>query len=583
MRGFPGFVNQKVGGGPVASPALPANSLPSAPKLPNLNAPAVPTMPVLARPVPVVVVPVVPVVAVMATRPATVATVTRNLQAALGPELPTTTAPTTKGFPGFVSRNFNQVSQHQPSTSNAAMLNGLANLMSKPAPPAPDRRQAPRPAAPPAAPPASPPSSPPAPQSARPLVKIPEAPKAIPQPLARPMDLPRPPVLARPVLAQPTKAPQPPAQPKIPGLKAAELPKLPALNLPKLAAPELPKLQPVPEVAQKRSLAQKPVESQATVKAAEKKAPEAQATEVKTGVETPKVETKIPEVKPTKENQQAPRPSTENKPNERVEGPKAANAVSVSVSAPARATTPTPEKAVTRAENTELKVGEAQRQQVTSQQTPSTREQLTLAQQCGAGLSAGGGHGQGGGGGQQGRRQRQQDQQEGEVAIDEIHGADALGGDDQVQWWHLRGEENVHAFSSELREAMHAFRSPQDLPNIEFTPVRSQSKERGQERPQTPPVVVEEEAQRLDGVTLQGNDGLCLACGNELGGLDPRRCPACLKQAALETLVWLQADPRFIAYRVFLTLCRQPVSSRAVYRLRDFASLPQRAYCVQAA
>ena len=247
------------------------------------------------------------------------------------------------------------------------------------------------------------------------------------------------------------------------------------------------------------------------------------------------------------------------------------------------ATTPTPEKAVTRVENTELKVGEAQRQQITSLQTPNSREQLTLAQQSGAGLSAGSGYGQGGGGDQQGRQQRQHEQEEGAVAIDEVHGCEALGGDDQVQWWHLRGEENLQAFSSELREAMHAFRSPQNALELEFAPVRWQRKERPQERPETPPVQVQEEAKSLDQVRLQGEDGLCPACGNQLGGLDARRCPACLKQAALATLAWLQADPRYIAYRVFLTLCRQPVSSRAVYRLRDFASLPQRAYCVQAA
>lgn len=573
MRGFPGFVNQKMGAAAPTAPALPAGNLPTAAKLPNLAAPSLPQMPVMARPVPVVVVPVVPVVA---TRPATVATVTRNLQAALGPELPTVTTPTTKGFPGFVSRNFNQISQHQPTTSNPAMLTGLANLMSKPTPAAPDRRQAPRPAAP-AAPP----------QAARPAVKTPEPPKVTPQPVARPLDLPKPPVAARPTLAPPAKAPQPEPQPqpKLPAARMPQLPKMPALNLPKLAPPEMPKLQPLPEVVQKRPLAARPAENKAAVKTPEAKPTdsksfEAKPVENKSAAEAPKLETKAPEARPVKEAEQAPKQSNENKPSERVEAPKATNGAAD----PARvASSPTPEKAVTRAENTELKVGEAQRQQVSSVNAPNNREQLTLAQQSGVGLSAGGGHGQGGGGGQQGRQQRQQEQEEGEGAVDELHGAEALGGDDQVQWWHLRGEENLHAFSSELREAMHAFRTPQSSLDLEFAPVRSQRQDRPQEQPETTPLVVQEQESKLDQVTLQGDEDLCRACGNELGGLDPRRCPACLKQAALETLALLQADPRFLAYRVFLTLCRQPVSSRAVYRLRDFASLPQRAYCVQAA
>lgn len=568
MRGFPGFVNQKVGGGQAAPPALTPNSLPSAAKLPNLAAPSLPAMPVLARPVPVVVVPVAPVVVALATRPATVATVTRNLQAALGPQLPTVATPTSKGFPGFVSRNFNQISQHQPTTSNPAMLNGLANLMSKPNPALPNRRQAPRPAAPPA------------PPVSKPVVKAPEAPKILPQPIAKTAELPKPPVAARPPLAQP-KAPQPEAQSKLPRPKTPELPKLPLLNLPKLAVPELPKLQPLRETAPKLPLA-KPEENKPSLKAPEKASVEVKSAAVKAPGESPQPEAKASEARPVKETEQASKPSprSESKPSERGDDPKAIPATPATARV---ASTPTPEKAVTRAENTELKVGEAQRQQVTSLQAPNSREQLTLAQQSGAGLSAGGGYGQGGGGGQQGRQQRQHEQEEGEVALDEVHGSEALGGDDQVQWWHLRGEENLQAFSSELREAMHAFRSPQNSLELEFAPVRSQRKELRQERAEAPPLRVEEEAESLDQVRLQGDDDLCPACANQLGGLDARRCPACLKQAALETLAWLQADPRFLAYRVFLTLCRQPVSSRAVYRLRDFASLPQRAYCVQAA
>ena len=74
---------------------------------------------------------------------------------------------------------------------------------------------------------------------------------------------------------------------------------------------------------------------------------------------------------------------------------------------------------------------------------------------------------------------------------------------------------------------------------------------------------------------------ICLTCGAQLGALDPRRCPDCLRANALETLKLLTQDGNYLAYRVFLTACRVAVTSQGVYRLRDFASVPRGAYWVR--
>lgn len=564
MRGFPGFVNQKAGG---AAPAM-------LPKGPVLAAPSLPQMPVPARPA--VNVPAPPVVTVMVVpvlRPVTVATVTRNLQAALGPEAPPP-APTTRGFPGFISRNFNQVSQHQPGASNSNHLSGLANLFNQ-GPAATERRQARpapvRPAAPVLAKPAAP-AVPPAP--ARPAatvpvaVKKPEQAKApAPNPSAE---------LPRPAVAVQASAPQPKAAPPQPQpLAAARTPELPKLDLPKPAAPPVALLRGA-------QLGQGKAKVQSTAPAPSP----SNSSGLKPAAQAPEVEAKAPapESKPGARQTELTKPVADTSPADRLESPSTV----ARASAPAQVPQAAPVKAnleklaQVRPENSEVKVGELQRQQVNSLQAPVSREQLALAQQSGAGLSAGGGSGQGGGGGQQGRQRRRQ---EGEEGMEEIGSAESLGGDDQVQWWHLRGEENLRVLSSELREAMFLLRTPQRPLGVEPKQVRIQKTARRQQLVEQPQVQVREEEQRQvsgDQVQLEAAE-LCKSCGHDLGGVDPRRCPACLRQTALATLAWLEADGRFLAYRVFLTLCRQPVASRAVYHLRDFSSLPSGAYCVQAA
>ncbi|MBX3169766.1 MAG: hypothetical protein KF760_20350 [Candidatus Eremiobacteraeota bacterium] len=564
-------MNQKMGGAPTP-PSLPS-LLPKA---------TLPPAPLLARPL--MVVPVV--------RPVTVATVTRNLQAVLGPQTPPP-APTTQGFPGFVSRNFNQVSQHAPNASNANHLNGLANLFHKPAP---ERRQAERPPAPtrPAVV-AKPAAPPPRPQVAAPVVtKKPEAAARAPLPTIKPTELPKPavmvhhqPAASAPKPAQAAPQPKPPAQAPQPALQQA--PKSTALELPRPPAP--PK---VKEEGDKKPPAGfsppgKPAANK--VGAAKTANPAAPATQPPSGdlkppAEAPKVESQAPlaEAKPARELEPT-KLAQETKNPERVEGPSAV-AKAPAAQAPASRLAPPAnlEKiAQTRPETSELKVGEVQRQQVNSQQAPISREQMALVQQNGAGLSAGGGSGQGGGGGQ-GRQQRRQ--QDGEEGVEEIGAAEALGGDDQVQWWHLRGEETLRALSSELREAMFLLRTPQRALGVDPKQVRQQKSTRSKESLEQPQVQVREQEPpqqvQSDQVHLEAAD-FCASCGSELNGLDPRRCPACLRQAALATLAVLEKDGRFIAYRVFLTKSCRPVASRAVYRLRDFSSLPSDAYCIQAA
>ncbi len=584
-------MNQKVGGAPTPpSMQSAATLLPKGPAVAPSRLPqsALPARPMIAVPTPPAVVPVVLVPVV---RTVTVATVTRNLLAALGTQTPPS-APTTQGFPGFVSRNFNQVSQHQPGASNSNHLSGLANLFKKPVPAAPERRVAERPPAPPRpAVTAKPPTTPAKPAAAPPLLAPkpmakPETAKA-PLPVRQPADLPKPPVAvqAKPPATPARSVPTALAQPK----PAAPAPQPAAkLELPRTPAPSKTKEEQV-DTKLPIGLAGtgKPVNAKATV--APTASPSAtlppKSTEFKTPTEGPKLEGKAPtvEARPARDLEPSKAPQ-ESKGQERVEGPSAL-AKAPAAQAPARvAPAANLEKvAQIRPEANELKVGEVQRQQVNSLQTPVSREQMALVQQNGAGLSAGGGSGHGGGGGQGRQQRRHQDREE---AVEEIGGAEALGGDDQVQWWHLRGEENLRAMSSELREAMFLLRTPQRPLGVDPKQVRLQKSTRSKEEPEQPQVQVrlQEQPQQVqtDRVDLETAE-LCGHCGNDLGGVDARRCPACLRQAALATLALLVNDGRYIAYRVFLTKSYQAVASRAVYRLRDFSSLPSGAYCVQAA
>lgn len=61
----------------------------------------------------------------------------------------------------------------------------------------------------------------------------------------------------------------------------------------------------------------------------------------------------------------------------------------------------------------------------------------------------------------------------------EIGSAESLGGDDQVQWWHLRGERNLRVLSSELREAMFLLRTPQRPLGVEPNRVRIDKRHAG--------------------------------------------------------------------------------------------------------
>lgn len=584
-----------MGGAPPASLSFPAPAVPL-PKAPTLPLPGLPQMPTLARPaVTVPTLPTAPVVVVPVMRPVTLATVTRNLQAALGTEAPPP-APTSQGFPGFVSRNFNQVSQHQPGASTSNHLSGLANLFTGPATSAPKRRQEARPLPPPVPSPIpTRPATPPKPAVNRPVVlNKPEPPKA-PVPPRQLAELPK------IVLAPQSKAaPAPQTAPPATRLASQPTPQpksaVPSTQLPKPVATEAPKPE-APPKAREEDEKKPPLPSVRTGKLSQARAAKTtdpstttattspKTTETKAPSETPRVEANAPaaEAKPTRDLEPT-RPAQECKANDRVDGPGAvAKAPTSAQAADTRVAPPANQEKIAqlRPEANELKVGEVQRQQLNALQTPVTRDPLALAQQSGAGLSAGGGSGQGGGGGQQGRQQRQQEGEE----VEEIGGAEALGGDDQVQWWHLRGEENLRVLSSELREAMFLLRTPQRPLGVEPKQVRIQKTARRQQLVEQPQVQVREEEQRQvsgDQVQLEAAE-LCKSCGHDLGGVDPRRCPACLRQTALATLAWLEADGRFLAYRVFLTLCRQPVASRAVYHLRDFSSLPSGAYCVQAA
>lgn len=528
-------------------------------------------------------IPVAPVVVVPVVRTVTVATVTRNLMAALGPEAPPP-APTRQGFPGFVSRNFNQVSQHRPGASSENHLDGLAKLFNSPIPAPPERRQANRASAPErpqvatrtAAPPAKPPVA--APVS----VRKPEAPKAplVPNKPAEPV---KQPLLEQRKPAPPQQVPKPtvpPAPAQAPVAKTPEAPKQPLA--PVRPQPELEKKAAPVGTDQAGKASTKPVSPKAEVPPARVAAtttPEAPKNEGKVEPKAPVAETRpVREAEPNKPGQDA-------KPSERVEAPAGVSKEPVAVPTSAARVLPaaTLEKvAQVRPEVNEMKIGEAQRQQVNSLQAPVSREQMALIQENGAGLSAGGGSGQGGGGGQQGRQRRRQN---GEEGLDEVGGAEPLGGDDQVQWWHLRGEDNLRALSSELREAMFLLRTPQRPLGTDFQQARTSKslREKAQvEQPQRQVLQQETPQEKGDGVDLADGE-FCSRCNEELGGVDPRRCPVCLHESAQAMLALLQQDGQFLAYRLFLTACRQVVASRAVYRLRDFSSLPSGAYCVQAA
>lgn len=550
------------------------------PKAPPLAAPALPQAPLLNRPIVVVPVAIVrpPVVVAPTVRPVTLATITRNLQAALAPEAPPV-VPTTKGFPGFVSRNFNQVSQHQPGASNEKHLSGLANLFTPPTTTSPERRQAPRPAL------ERPKVTTPQPLPAPALSKKPDPPKAptlapkVAQASPKPRAAEQPKPSPAPVKSQAVTTPAAPPAPQPPLARKPETAKVPAPAKPPAPAAAAPTSNPSPtSPSPTRPTPANPVPVPSGAKP---------AAESKTAPETaPQNELKVEAKPPLLEKQpvrqaEPPKPGQEARNQDRVENPTSlTKAILPSPAGPRPAES---EKlAQTRPELSEVKVGEVQRSQVNALQAPGAREQMTLVQENGAGLSAGGGFGSGGGGGQQGRQRRRQDEQDGP---EQIGTAEMLGGDEHTEWWLLRGEENLRALSSELREAMFFLRAPQRRLGEDFEQARKRQKAEQQAPKQPVQTEIrgrEENQQTGDRVEMEVIE-LCLTCGNDLGGLDPRRCPACLCQAAQATLELLQADPRFLAYRVFLTACRQPVASQAVYRLRDFASLPSGAYCVQAA
>ncbi len=556
------------------------------PKAPPLAAPALPQAPLLNRPIVVVPVAIVrpPVVVAPTVRPVTLATITRNLQAALAPEAPPV-APTTKGFPGFVSRNFNQVSQHQPGVSNEKHLSGLANLFTPPTTRTPERRQAPRPVA------DRPKVATPQPLPAPALSKKPEAPKApvlapkVAQALPKPRTAEQPKPSPAPVKPQAVTTPAAPPATQPPLARKPETTKVPAPAKPPAPAGAAPASSPSPTsptptrptptslTPAKPVLVQTGAKQAAESKPASETAPQ---NELRVEAKAPLLENQpVRQSEPSKLGQEA-------RNQDRVENP--ASLTKTVQPSPAAGPRPADSEklAQTRPELSEVKVGEVQRSQVNALQAPSAREQLTLVQENGAGLSAGGGFGSGGGGGQQGRQRRRQDEQEGP---EQIGTAEMLGGDDHGEWWLLRGEENLRTLSSELREAMFFLRAPQRRLGEDFEQARKRQKAEQQapKQPVQTEIRQREENQQTGDRVEMGAIELCLTCGNDLGGVDPRRCPACLRQAAQATLELLQADPRFLVYRVFLTACRQPVASRAVYRLRDFASLPSGAYCVQAA
>ena len=161
--------------------------------------------------------------------------------------------------------------------------------------------------------------------------------------------------------------------------------------------------------------------------------------------------------------------------------------------------------------------------------------------------------------------------------------------------WLTGGEaaQTVMAFSSELREANHALQQKPCSPIIPLGKVEESIKPaRGRgngEFSDSPPrrddhqeaTIPVPPQQTVTAEVACDLPEICLCCGAQLGDLDPRRCPDCLRANALETLKLLTHDGNYLEYRIFPTVCRVAVTSQGVYRLRDFASVPRGAYWVR--
>lgn len=513
--------------------------------LPAFKAPALPmaAVTVLARPnlpAPVMLAVSPPPAPVL--RPATVASVTRNLQAAVGPQ-PLPAAPTRQGFPGFVSRNFNQVTQHQPASSSAGLLNNLSSLIASPAPSAPERRTAPRhPAARPV--PVKPASLPASENSKPAVVSVPSSNtrKTPPKPASTR------PALARLPIDKPATAPAQPA-PKAP------LP--PAAAPPAATGPSLPRAEQT-----KSASGPNPSERARLIPPVQLRTPEKnQAKDLKPSQESPKVETKPssegPLPTPTAVRRPEPTPEAGNHRGDQrlpeagqLLDPKStrtslSDPVQVSSGLTLKAEKLTP----TRPADSELKIGEIQRQLPITPAMP--REQLEMAQRAGAGLAGGSGGGGGGGGGQQ--RQQQPPKPRPQVeAIEETEACQTQTG---------AAEANLRMLSCELREAIFGLRDPARRLGAE-----PQQRYRGRLRG-----LPQEEQQPPE-------RGDCPVCGRSRTRGEV--CRGCSSQRSLRLL---QTSPGFISYRVFLTLCPRPVSSRALLSLRNFSYYPKREYDVSGA
>ena len=623
MRGFPGFMKPQ-----------------AAPSAPSMPAPR-PSMPAVSLPTPARM-PALPPLAV--TRPNTVAIVMRNLQSALEPGVDSP-PPTPQAFPGFVSRSFHQLPQYQPSASSDQQLHHLAQLLQKglAQAPASERRRLERtPETHPKAPfqqPAQAAKTPPrgaasragkkprGPGAARPqATRAPhqaQAPKAQAPKTQTPPAL-KPQAMKPQNLAPKTDHPQahkpqaqkPPIQVKAPPIKLPQAPQLAAPQpavAPKPAAkaetapakaPTLPNQPPLMEKAPEvRAL---PVEArpapgtQAAPEAAPAKALESKVLDRKA------VPSEAAPVSSPARPEKSPTPVAQSLPAQ--ETPKSLAAAAPDRNAPKQ---PPLERLEVKAPST---LSEVQRQQIQPLPTPTLKDPVALAQQCG--LSYSSQFGQGQGGGQQGRQQQHQEQPdpeeeedcddtfEGGSAAGSGHGrGHAMGGPRPgMQWWHFTGQpgpsdlhlemdwlagteatETVLAFSSELREV-----SPKPLPQRSSTEVienlpnsyrvsAAEGRSQG-EFTDCPPRHQHQQWTR-DGST-RGQEQTTSEEALPAPAPTPEPWPP---GCALLTLQWLQSDARFIAYRVFLTNCATVSVSAAVCRLRDFAPVPSGAYRVLAA
>lgn len=527
MRGFPGATNPKLVGAGTPAPALPLQ--PSPLKLPNLPSPT--PINVIARPsLPVPMIraasppPPPPVV-----RPTTVAAIARNLQVAVGPE-PLPATPTRQGFPGFVSRNFNQVSQHQPIASSAGLVNNLVSLLASPAPPAPERRAATRPSARPA--PAAPasarrPDSQKQPAVTRPTtaVQAPEGPlKSESRKSNRSTD--------RPHVSPREASPKAPVAPALePAATAAEQTK----SAPRLSPGGQTK--PAPTV-QARLPEKKPSESIVPNQ-------ETTSSEARVARDLPKVNEGSPQSSPQPRHRTECGRLEELEPRPKFDLKTAQPPAAASLQAPVSPTLESKKLTQSRSENTDLKLSEIQPQQLSALPSPLTREQIEMAQQAGAGLTGGGGAGGGGQGQQQHQKQRPE--------VEVVEETQATENPDAL------GETNLRVLSCELREAIFNLRDPIRKLGIEPRPVRRARLQRQ----------LEEEAQRAR------HD--CPICGQPRN--DGEGCAGC---ASYPGLRWIQLRPRFIPYRVFLTHCPAPMLpeslsrpvSEALFRLSDFNPYP---------